>query len=429
MNEVNPRVTMIMGAGAVLDMNFPTGVIRPSTWNITQEVIKPYDDLINEGNRITVVEEIYNRLMEVFPVNSYIWWENDLRPNIHFEILFHVMEQLMAYEGVWKGANKNPDIFPHFAPFTSQNFDFHSDELRQVMWKFIMRIMDVVNAYNEYFRNDNGAEDWFRDFFKSDFKWDVFNFNYDTTVEQSLGDYEDGFEDCADRPYAIFRPQKLMENARQLSTVNHVHGCINYFYKDNLNDDMFETNIHDLYLFPYYEEVRNRMIGRGQSNPSAQNNEQYYAGPIITGLRKTDKLNCLPYDFYHGNLYNAVMRSNAMVIVGYSFGDLYVNNLINRMHAIWKGKERIVLIDKWDGSKIMGSKRQLEQYMQTLSRGEIEFLEIISNRTDIGDMTSDFIDPDVHKPKYAKNGNLLLVTSGMKIASGIRDEIYEFLKS
>lgn len=429
MNEVNPRVTMIMGAGAVLDMNFPTGVLRPSTWNITQEVIKPYNDLINEGNRITVVEEIYNRLMKVFPVSSYIWWENDLRPNIHFEILFHVMEQLMAYESVWKGANKNPDIFPYFAPFTARYFDFCSDELRQVMWKFIMRIMDIVNAYNEYFRNDMGAEDWFRGFFKSDFKWDVFNFNYDTTVEQSLGEYEDGFEGCADRPYAIFRPQKLMENSRQLSTVNHVHGCINYYYKDNPNDDMFETNIHDLYLFPNYEEVRKRMIGRGQSNPSAQNNEQYYAGPIITGLRKTDKLDCMPYDFYHGNLYNAIMQSNAMVIVGYSFGDLYVNNLINRMHAIWRGKERIVLIDKWDGSKIMGSKRLLEQYMQTLSQGEIEFLEIMSNCTNIENMTAVFIDPDVYKLKYAKNGNLLLVTSGMKIASGIRDEIYEFLKS
>lgn len=429
MNENNPRVTMIMGAGAVLDMNFPTGVLRPSTWNITQEVIKPYDDLIYEGNKITVVEEIYNRLMKVFPVNQNIWWEKDLKPNIHFEILFHVMEQLMAYEGVWDETNHNPDIFPHFAPFTSRNFDFNSDELRQVMWKFIMRIMDIVNAYNEYFRNDKGAEDWFRDYFKSDFRWDVFNFNYDTTVEQSLGEYEDGFEGSADSPCAVFRPQKLMENARQLSTVNHVHGCINFFYKDNVNDDMFETNIHDLYLFPNYEEVRKRMIGRGQSNPSAQNNEQYYAGPIITGLRKTDKLNCMPYDFYHGNLYNAVMQSNAMVIVGYSFGDLYVNNLINRMHAIWRGKERIVLIDKWDGSKIMGSKRQLEQYMQTLSRGEIEFLEIMSNCTNIENMTADFIDPDVYKLKYAKYGNLLLVTSGMKIASGIRDEIYEFLKS
>lgn len=429
MNEVNPRATMIMGAGAVLDMNFPCDVLKPSTWNITQEVIKPYDNIFDKDKKITVVEDIYKRLMEVFPVNQNIWWENDLRPNIHFEMLFHVMEQLMVYESVWDGTNKNPDIYPHFAPFTAQNFVFHSDELSQVMWEFIMRIMDIVNDYNEYFSNDKGAEDWFRDFFKSDFKWDVFNFNYDTTVEQSLGEYEDGFEHSVDRIDAIFRPQKLMENARQLSTVNHVHGCINYYYKDNANDDKFETNIHDLYLFPNYEEVRKRMIGRGQSNPSAQNNEEYYVGPIITGLRKTDKLNCMPYDFYHSNLYNAVMQSNAMVIVGYSFGDLYVNNLINRMYAIWKGKERIVLIDKWDGSKIMGSRIQLEHYIQTLSRGEIEFLEIISHSTHIGDMIANFIDPDVHKLKYSKNGNLLLVTSGMKIASSIRDEIYEFLKS
>ena len=228
------------------------------------------------------------------------------------------------------------------------NFSFDPKDLNQVMWKFIMRIMEIVNAYNEYFRNDNGAENWYRDFFKSDFKWDVFNFNYDTTVEQSLGMYEDGFEQMTNRIDSIFRPQKLILNENNLSTVNHVHGCINYFYKDKPNDDMFETNIHDLYLYPNFNEVKCRMIGRGQSNPSAQNNEEYFAGPIITGLRKIEKLTCMPYDFYHGNLYNAVVSNNAMVIAGYSFSDLYVNNLINRMHTIWRGKERIVVIDKWD---------------------------------------------------------------------------------
>ena len=85
--------------------------------------------MFDKKKEITVVGDIYKRLMEVFPVNSHIWWEKDPMPNIHFEILFHVMEQLMAYESVWKGINKSPDIFPHFAPFTSQNFDFHSDEI------------------------------------------------------------------------------------------------------------------------------------------------------------------------------------------------------------------------------------------------------------------------------------------------------------
>ena len=32
---------MVMGAGAVLDMNFPSTIIKPTTWNITEEVRKP----------------------------------------------------------------------------------------------------------------------------------------------------------------------------------------------------------------------------------------------------------------------------------------------------------------------------------------------------------------------------------------------------
>lgn len=419
---------MIMGAGAVLDMNFPSNVIKPTTWNITQEVIRPYTNVLGEKKESTVVCEIYKRLMKMFPVNNDIWWVKNISPNIHFEILFHIMEQLVAYESVWDNTNKNPDIYPYFAPFTAKNFEFHSDELRQVMKQFIIRIMDIVNDYNEYFRKDNGTENWFRDFFKSDFKWDVFNFNYDTTVEQSLENYEDGFKNVVNKPCAFFRPKKLMENLDMLSTVNHVHGCINYFYKDNPNDDIYETNIHDLYLYPDYKAVKDMMTSSGQSNSTAQNNETYYAGPIITGLRKTDKLLCMPYDFYHGNLYNAIVRNNALVIIGYSFGDIYVNNLVNRMHSVWEGRERIVLIDKWDETK-MGNKMLLEQYIQTLSRGEIEFLQIMSGCTNICAMTKDFITPDIHKAQYASNGRLLLITSGMKEASTIRNEIYGFLKS
>ena len=40
MNTDNQRVTMIMGAGAVLDMNFPCNIIKPTTMNITGSVSK-----------------------------------------------------------------------------------------------------------------------------------------------------------------------------------------------------------------------------------------------------------------------------------------------------------------------------------------------------------------------------------------------------
>ena len=115
---------MIMGAGAVLDMNFPADILWPSTPNITQEVIKPYVNVFDENKEIAIVGEIYKRLMDAFPVSWYYWWEIEPKPNIHFEMLFHVMEQLLAYESVWKGTNKNPNIYPYFAPFTTQNFGY-----------------------------------------------------------------------------------------------------------------------------------------------------------------------------------------------------------------------------------------------------------------------------------------------------------------
>lgn len=77
----------------------------------------------------------------------------------------------------------------------------------------------------------------------------------------------------------------------------------------------------------------------------------------------------------------------------------------------------------------MGSKFDLDKYLQPLSRGEIEFLELMSGQTCIEEMTNSFIDPDVFKPKYSPNGALLLITSGMEIASSIRDDIYDFLAS
>ena len=110
MSETNQRVTMIMGAGAVLDMNFPADIITPTTRKITEEVLNPYRDIFDSSRVITVVNDIYDVLIQQFPVDQYIWWRDDLRPEINFEILFHVIEQLLSYESVWSGINKNPYI-------------------------------------------------------------------------------------------------------------------------------------------------------------------------------------------------------------------------------------------------------------------------------------------------------------------------------
>lgn len=115
---------MIMGAGAPLDLTLPNGVTWPSTTNITEEVRKPYDMVLNPGTTTDLVERIYKQLMATFPVNHNLWWISNPQPYIHFEILFHVMEQMRAYGFAWDGNCKNPYMYPYFAPFTKGDFGF-----------------------------------------------------------------------------------------------------------------------------------------------------------------------------------------------------------------------------------------------------------------------------------------------------------------
>ena len=73
MEKTNSRVTMIMGAGAVLDMSFPCGIIKPTTSNITNEVRKPYKDIFNDKREITIVDDIYQHLMKTFPADFLLF--------------------------------------------------------------------------------------------------------------------------------------------------------------------------------------------------------------------------------------------------------------------------------------------------------------------------------------------------------------------
>ena len=302
----NNRTTFLIGAGTPLDLDLPQGVIKASTSNITDDVRKPYTNHLIQGKTINIVDDIYNQLMCTYPPdcsNPYI--SGTPTPYIHFEHLFHVLEMLDAYSWVWIRNSKNPNLYPVFAPFIQPNISFDADTLHSVMDQFILRIMDIVNGYDSNIMKEQ-ANEWYWEFYQrfaenSDF----FVLNYDTTIEKAIGTYEDGFEpDGIQNVFLRFNPKKLFENPNGLSTINHLHGCINYYfqsYKD-LNKDIYTFLFHDLYKYPDYATVKGLMIGRGQSQPCTQSGETYYSSPIVTGLRKTDKLNCVPFDFYHANI-------------------------------------------------------------------------------------------------------------------------------
>lgn len=421
------RVTLVMGAGVPLGFHLPSSLVVPSTANITEEVRKDYKSILL-SSPVTIVEDMYQHLMETLPPPVDPLTPNP-QPYVHFELLFHVMEMYLTYASVWNSSNRNSDRYPIFAPFISVTKKYDANVLRSVMSDFVLRIMDVVNGYDSYFASSSASEQWYRDFFQNaPWKWDVYNFNYDTTVEQSLTIYEDGYDDITGLNYKQFLPQKLMTNPNDLSTVNHLHGCIHFYYDCATNHDIYNYSHGDLFRYPDYKTARSLFVGRLQSQSTNQTNEELYAGPIITGLRKTDKLICIPYDYYHAHLGNSLLSSNKLLIAGYSFGDLYMNQQLNRMGLVHGKDRRVILIDFWNPKDI--DQFGIENYILYKTPKHMqEFLMMMCEVSHAGDLPKALGYNDPLKPMFSSNGCLMLLGCGMRYAAiNYYGDIINFLK-
>ena len=420
------RVTSIIGAGAPLGFSFE-GLVFPSTGNITRYVIQPYKS--SDGKReISIPKDIFEVLTKTLPPDCSNE-KGEKWASVNFEMIFHVLESYLSFGQAWK-ESRNRYTFPIFGPFTQPAVSYDNDDLILVMHEYIIRIMDIVNSYNQYFKSNPTAESWYREFFRlAPFRWDIFNFNYDTTIEETLSEYEDGYEPIsASRICQRFNPLKLWQNSDGHSTINHLHGCIGYYYSDSPSEDGRSYRFNDLFKYGSYDTVRKLMVEHRDSHSVNQDGTIRHASPILTGLRKTDKLNCIPFDFYHGNLYNCIIRNRGLIIAGFSFGDLYMNQVLERMVQIHGENMRIVLVDRWyiDGS----DNEALESYIT--SNVPLQMRNFISKITDansVRELATQLHYKDTDTPMVSSNGCLMLMVGGFKQAAAYRDSVYEFLNS
>ncbi len=400
---------------------------KPSTKDITGKVLEPYKDCNDRD--IDLVGHIYKKLEKWYNCPSYFPLYKPLRADVNFEHLFHVLEMLDSYRMAWKDKCHN-DRCPVFAPFTKpaiEGLDY--SETGNIISQFIIRIMDIINDYNQVFEGGDFDNNWYRDFFaRFHVDSDFFILNYDTTIENSIKEYEDGYEpDGIQEEFMRFNPSRLFRYSGKLSTVNHLHGCVNYYfssYKD-ANQDVLIALFNDLYKYKKYETVKDMMMGRGRSNPMTQSGESYYPAPIITGLRKTEKLNCAPFDFYHANMINCIVNSPKLVIIGYGFGDLYCNQLLERMHFLHNEKRRIVLIDKWNIPKLYRKCHGGNFLSNQLGM----FLCRVTGRDLVNEVVRELYKNEAENDGvlYSENGCLMVLPNGFKQAAKAINEIECFL--
>ena len=159
------------------------------------------------------------------------------------------------------------------------------------------------------------------------------NLNYDNILYQgSPLEMETGFDGDG-----IFEPCRLLNN-RKWNFFYHLHGSVHFYYADtkSASEIRFEKDI-----------MQERVVKSNGSFRSPQKTTEDFpilSRPIIVGYGKAWQIQREPYLFYYNDLARRVDEADKILFIGYSFGDLHLNNLI-QMSLKHKKKKKIVILD------------------------------------------------------------------------------------
>ena len=423
---MNDAVTIIVGAGAVLDLDHKG--IFPSVKNITEEVLKLNIQKVDGGER-PFLRELYNHVVR--KLNRVLETNHIMPTQLNFENILHVIEMCIAYSGCWSKKYISWLAYPEFGTLIQPvKFlkDIHTYDYIRAAIGLQKTVMDIVNQYDSSFSEDTSTEQWYRDFWKSlSGRSNIFNLNYDNTIENSLGEYEDGFPPVKDgEEYSRFSARHYYENRRGVSTIAHLHGQILF---SEARSYPFDYSIRDMVKNRDYETACKNRIG-GQFPPSNQAKEEYVQPYIVSGSRKTEKMTFAPNNVYLSDLARKVVENNRLMIIGYSFGDLYLNEIMGLGMAAHGDDFKVVIIDKYP-SYI----NSYTSFFQHLTHGgnpqEYIFVSRLAKDrlfAEIGQDEHPLIFEDYNIPVVSKNGKLMMCINGFKDAVvNHKETILEFL--
>ena len=423
---MNKAVTIIVGAGAVLD--FEHKGIFPSVNNITNEVLKQSIQKVDGGER-QLLREIYDHVVNKF--NSVLETNHIKPPQLNFENLLHVIEMCIAYSGCWSKENISWLSYPEFGTLIQPvKFleNIHTYDYIRGAYELQKTVMSIVNQYDTSFCEDKIAEQWYRDFWKSlSGKSNIFNLNYDNTIENSLGEYEDGFAPIIDgEEYSRFSARRYYENPRGVSTIAHLHGQILF---SEAREYPYEYGMRDMVKNRDYQIACKNRIG-GQFPPSNQAKDEYLQPVIVSGSRKTEKMTFAPNNVYLSDLARKVIENNRLIIIGYSFGDLYLNEILGLGLASHGDDFKVVIIDKFP-SYINSYISWFQHLVHGCNPQEYTFVpRLVKDRlfVEIGQEDFPLIVGEYGVPVVSRNGKLMMCISGFKdAADNHKDTIMNFL--
>lgn len=411
--SMDDAVTVIVGAGAVLD--FEHKGFPPTVKGITEEVLKiPVQKV--DGEERLLLKELCESIIDRLKMIGNPEARRFLHPEVSFEEVLHVLEMCLTYSICWHEEYLDWRSFPLFGALTTPKSFLKSIdtiEYLRAAYSLEEKVMEIVNQYDSTFRENPHSEEWYRTFWRSIGRMNVFSLNYDSTIEESLDFYEDGFGTSSEiDDYFRFSAKEYYENPDGKTTIAHLHGSILFSEPKAFP---FEYSNRDLVKNQDYETAyQNRLWA--QVAPQTQAKELYVQPYIISGSRKTEKMVCTPYNVYLSDLTRQVIKNRRLLIIGYSFGDLYLNDILGLGIAAHGDDFRVVIIDKFT-SHIEGYP-SLFQQLQCRPRMSDFVSRLTKERLSIepGQRVFPLILKDNDTPIVSKNEQLMMCIEGFKDA-------------
>lgn len=382
--EMNDRITVLLGAGAMVDA---TGVstksltekVIESCWNfeIFQKIceilakMKTTDQVADFSENLEaqfiICNPLHGRLLTYFNCYTKMFSNKnededikkisrELANFMNFEEIFHVIEILASY---FESPNRNKHnyigkVFP--VPYEMLNIENPEKELIKVGFKFIDTINNEIYKYDRETNDDNDKWIQFKKFFNDiqsngKFILDIFNLNYDTWIEESLGicNYNDGYvDDNSFNDRKVFDVEECLKLDKR-HTVSHLHGQI-YFAPQHrrMRSDGKVIPPYNLWgdrTLYKYNEKNNIKTGKRGIEGTTQAGYSILETNIITGLMKPDKLLLSPFDIYYHRFANSLMTNPNLLVIGYGGSDLHINSLLNNYCRRHNRHRKIVVVN------------------------------------------------------------------------------------
>lgn len=130
----------------------------------------------------------------------------------------------------------------------------------------------------------------------------------------------------------------------------------------------------------------------------------------------------LPHSIYHANLTTTLQKNKGLLIVGYSFGDLYVNQLLQRRILMHGDAHRMVIIDSFP--EFVNSKVSFYRYLMEYRPRLYFFLRSFIDFSFDDHFQLFGIEFTSHdEPIYSTNHNCMFLIGGFKKAICQHEEL------